>query len=129
MCPVKGCLIWLRLHCLSRILVITWEIRILNFIYIVFDIFELRNLSSDQNMSLFFWVFLHYHRNSFKFKRFLIILRYIEKHCIRRAISGSCSGTSLWEMTFLAIGGIRLWPSTSKHFWKDIEVKGSQFPE
>ena len=34
-CPVKQCLIWFNLRCLSRILVISWEIRILNFIEIV----------------------------------------------------------------------------------------------
>ena len=34
-CPVKQCLIWFKLSCLNRVLAISWEIRILNFIEIV----------------------------------------------------------------------------------------------
>ena len=34
-CPMKQCLIWLKLCCVSKILAISWEIRILNFIEII----------------------------------------------------------------------------------------------
>ena len=64
---------------LSKILAISWEIGILNFIKI--NSFKFRNLLSDQNLSGFFcliYIFRHYCRNSFKLKRFLLILRFIE---------------------------------------------------
>ena len=35
LCPVKQCLIWFKLRCLSRILAISWEIQILYLIKIV----------------------------------------------------------------------------------------------
>ena len=35
LCPVKHCLIWLKLRCFSKILVIGWKIQILNVIKIV----------------------------------------------------------------------------------------------
>ena len=47
-----------------------------------FNIFQLRNLLSDQNLSRFFffciiYIFWHYHRHSFELKKFLMILRYV----------------------------------------------------
>ena len=35
LCPVKHCLIWLKLRCFSKILAIGWKIQILNVIKIV----------------------------------------------------------------------------------------------
>ena len=72
LCPVKQCLISFKLHCLSNILAISWEIRILNFVKIVF-FFQFRNLLSDQNFSQFFvfcliCIFWHYYRNTFDYK-------------------------------------------------------------
>ena len=68
--PVKQYLIGLKLRCLCAIFAISWEIRILNFI------FQLRNLLSDQNLSWFlsYKYFLHYYRNSIRLKKFLMIL-------------------------------------------------------
>ena len=92
--PVKQYLFWFKLCCLSRMLVINWEIWILNFIEIVY-IFELRNLVPDRNLPQFFClncILWHYYRNCFELKMFLIILRFIEilyrKFCIWRAVSG-----------------------------------------
>ena len=92
--PVKQYLFWFKLCCLSRMLVINWEIWILNFTEIVY-IFELRNLVPDRNLPQFFClncILWHYYRNCFELKMFLIILRFIEilyrKFCIWRAVSG-----------------------------------------
>ena len=55
LCLVKQYLIWFKLRCLSRILAISWEKRILNFIKIVY-FFQFGNLISDQNLSGFAFV-------------------------------------------------------------------------
>ena len=51
--PVKHCLIWFKLHWLSRILEISWEIRILNFIEIV-------SIKESVAKSKFVLIFLSY---------------------------------------------------------------------
>ena len=54
MCPVKQCLIWFKLRCLSKILaIILLKLKIVN-------IFRFKNLLSDQNLSHFFWSYLYF---------------------------------------------------------------------
>ena len=57
--PVKQYLFWFKLCCLSRLLVINWEIWILNFIEIVY-IFELRNLDQIEICLSFFVLVVFY---------------------------------------------------------------------
>ena len=48
------CLIWFKLRCLSKILVIILlKLKIVN-------IFKFKNLLSDQNLSHFFWSYLYF---------------------------------------------------------------------
>ena len=80
-CPVKQCLIWFKLLCLSRILAIRWEMRILNFIEIV-QYFSIKESDvRSKFVPVFFClvcIFWHYYRNSFELKMFLMILKHIE---------------------------------------------------
>ena len=67
-------------------------------------------------------IFWHYYRNSFEFKKSLLILRYIEilswKSCIWRAINGCCPRNNKLELTFLVINGKRHWLAISNLFLK-----------
>ena len=74
LCPVKQCLIWFKLCCLSKKLEITWEIRILNFIEIV-NALKLRNLLSDKNLSFFFFCLLALLEKQFWIKNVFIDFR------------------------------------------------------
>ena len=58
-CTVKQHLILFKLFCLNRSLAIRWGIQILNFIEI-FNIFQFRNLLSDQNLPWFLLSYLYF---------------------------------------------------------------------
>ena len=77
-CPLKYCLIWFKLLCLSRILVISWEIQILNFIKIVSYSLEFVVRSKFVPFFALFVFLWHYYRNSFELKKFLMMLGYIK---------------------------------------------------
>ena len=100
-----------KLNCLSRILVMSWEICAVNFLEM--NIFQLRNLLSDENLSQFslIYIFWHYYRNSSKLKEIITTLRYIKiiywKLYIWWALSGCCPRIDLWEKTFLVIDNTR----------------------
>ena len=83
LCPVKQYLISFKLHCLSNILAISWEIRILNFVKIVCFFFNLGICCQIKIFPSFFvfcliCIFWHYYRNSFELKKFLLIIRCLE---------------------------------------------------
>ena len=81
LCPVKQCLIWLKLRCFSKILAIGWKIQILNVIKISLIFLNLGICCQIKNCPGFFWSYLYfwyYCRNSFELKIFLLILKYIE---------------------------------------------------
>ena len=82
LCPVKQCLIWFKLRCLSRILLISWKIRILNFKFenslISFNWGICCQIKICTAFFCLIWIFWQYYRNSFELKKFLLILRYIE---------------------------------------------------
>ena len=81
LCPVKQCLIRFKLCYLRRVLAISWEIRILNFIKMV-QCFSIQEPAvRSKFLPVFFClkcIFWHYYRNSFELKMFRLILRYIE---------------------------------------------------
>ena len=90
LCLVKQFLIWFKLHWLSRILALSWEMRISNFIEVVSDFSIQESFIRSKSLSFFllcvcvcvcvsfFSIFEHYYRNSFELNKFLMTLRSIE---------------------------------------------------
>ena len=70
-CPVKPCPIWFKLHCLSRILAVSWEIRISNFIEIVWYVLIKKSVVRSKFCPVFYLtcIFWHYYRNNFELKK------------------------------------------------------------
>ena len=89
-CPIKHCLIWFKRRCLRLILAISWEVRILNFLDVVYYFSSKESVVRSKCVSfsfflfcflffVFYLYFCHYYRIIFQLKKFLVILRYIEK--------------------------------------------------
>ena len=80
-CPVKQCLIWFKLCWLSRTFTIISEIQISNFFELVYYFSIKEFVFIPKFVPVFhclICIFWNYCRISFKLKKFLMILRYIE---------------------------------------------------
>ena len=86
--------------------------------------FQLRKLLLNQNLSRFFLpyicIFWHHFRTGFELKKFLMILRHIEK---LQLLSEN------QRVTFLIIDGTRHWPSASNLFFKKSMAVKRQCPD
>ena len=92
--PAKQYLIWFKLHCLNRILAISWEIQILNFTEIVY--FSIKDFV---DRSKFVPVFLsyYYYKDDFELKKCLMILKSTEmcfEYIAFEGLSGFCPRTN-----------------------------------
>ena len=115
-CPAKQYLIWFKLHCLNRILAISWEIQILNVTEIVY--FSIKDFV---DRSKFVPVFLayYYYKDDFELQKCLMILKSTEmcfENIAFEGLSGFCPRTNKSEMIFLVIDGTTHWPSISNLF-------------
>ena len=119
LCPLKKCLIWFRLHCLSEIRAISWEKRILNFIKIVqyFSISESVVISKFVPFFFFFFfvLFIFFGStikiDSFEFKKSLLIDFGIHRNALIKILK-DCK-----------------WLFSQNQWVRNIKFKGRQCPD